>query len=282
MGEQSGTRSHDTDPPPTEHERGANLPRLVDVMRTLLGPDGCPWDKAQTLESLRPYVVEEAFEVVDAIDRGAPAALREELGDLLLQVVFQAELARTKGWFTLGDVVAGIAEKMVRRHPWVFGDEKLTAGENAADASIARWEEQKAKEKAARGRLGGVPVALPALLRALRIGEKAAAVGYDWPDAKGARAKVDEELRELDEAVREDQDARAEEELGDVLFALASYARKRGMDPEAALRGTLDRFTRRFRHAEQAAEAKGTSLSALDAEALDTLWNAAKDADRGA
>ncbi|HJK92729.1 MAG TPA: MazG family protein, partial [Polyangiaceae bacterium LLY-WYZ-15_(1-7)] len=179
-------------------EKGENLPELVDVMRALLGPEGCPWDKEQTLETLRPYVVEEAHEVVDAIDRGEPKLLREELGDLLFQIVFQAELARQKGWFGLGDVVKGIAEKMVRRHPWVFGGEDV----KGAAGALNRWEAQKAKEKKKkkkkRGALGGVPIALPALLRALRVGEKAAAVGYDWPDADGVRAKVDEELAELD------------------------------------------------------------------------------------
>lgn len=251
---------------------GTSLPELVEVMRTLLGPEGCPWDRAQTLESLRPYVVEEAHEVVCAIDGGRPEPLREELGDLLFQIVFQAELARRKGWFGLDDVIRGIAAKMERRHPWVFGDEE--AGE-AGDV-LHRWEAQKAKEKQARGALGGVPVALPALLRALRVGEKAAAHGYDWSDAAGVRAKVDEELAELDEALASGDGAEAERELGDVLFALASLGRKRGLDPEAALRGTLDRFSTRFRHAEQAAEAQGTCLRDLDDAARDALWEDAK------
>lgn len=254
---------------------GTNLPELVAVMRTLLSPDGCPWDKDQTLETLRPYVVEEAHEVVDAIDTGKPDPLREELGDLLFQIVFQSELAARKSWFTLNDVIETIRAKMVRRHPWVFEE---GGSETDPDQSLARWEAMKAKEKKARGVLAGVPRALPALLRAWRVGEKAAAVGYDWPDASGARAKVDEELRELDEAVESDDPARMEEELGDVLFALASFARKKSLDPEAALRGALDRFSTRFRHAELAAEAKGTTLRELDADALDALWEAAKAA----
>ena len=253
---------------------GASLPELVEVMRTLLGPDGCPWDRAQTLESLRPYVVEEAHEVVEAIDEGRPEPLREELGDLLFQIVFQSELAAARGWFGLDDVIRGIAAKMERRHPWVFGEDE------ASDAGEVRhrWEAQKAKEKKARGALGGVPVALPALLRALRVGEKAAAHGYDWPDAEGVRAKVDEELRELDAALATGDDDAAAGELGDVLFALASLGRKRGLDPEAALRGTLDRFSARFRHAEKAAEARGEALRELTDEARDRLWEEAKAA----
>lgn len=254
---------------------GASLAELVDVMRTLLGPAGCPWDKEQTLESLRPYVVEEAHEVVEAIDRGEPEPLREELGDLLFQVVFQAELAARKQWFGIDEVVRGVADKMIRRHPWVFGDEQPSGG--GAEA-LARWEAQKSKEKRSRGALGGVPVSLPALLRAWRVGEKAAAHGYDWPDAAGVRAKVGEELRELDEAVASGSNEQIEAELGDLLFALASFGRKLGVDPETALRRALDRFSKRFRHAELAAESAGTSLRELDDAALDQLWQEAKGA----
>lgn len=260
---------------------GTNLPALVDVMRQLLGPDGCPWDKEQTLESLRPYVVEEAHEVVEAIDQGNPEAHREELGDLLFQIVFQAELARAAGDFVLDDVIEAIRAKMVRRHPWVFGDEK-SAGSGAE--ALGRWEQQKSKEKRERGALGGVPAALPALLRAQRVGEKAAAHGYDWADAAGPRAKVDEELAELDEALaRIDEGpaarAAAEGELGDLLFAISSLARKRGLDAEAALRGSLDRFSSRFRYAELAAQAAGGELKDLDDVGRDALWEEAKAAE---
>lgn len=257
-----------------ESQRGQSLPRLVAIMQRLLGPDGCPWDREQTLETLRPYVIEEAFEVVDAIDRGRPELLREELGDLLLQVVFQAELARGHGWFGPDDVVAAICDKLERRHPWVFGDERAAD----AGAAISGWEAIKAAERADRGALDGVPVALPSLLRAVRVGEKAAAVGYDWPDASGARAKIDEELAELDAAVAGDDADAIESELGDVLFAVASFARKRDLDPEAALRGALDTFTRRFRHAEAAARARGEALRDLGPEALQALWEEAKRA----
>jgi tetrapyrrole methylase family protein/MazG family protein/ATP diphosphatase len=255
-----------------DEQRGQNLPRLVGVMQSLLAPEGCPWDREQTLETLRPYVIEEAFEVVDAIDKGDPTLLREELGDLLLQIVFQAELARAAGWFGPDDVVDAICEKLVRRHPHVFGDEDATD----AAAALGNWERLKKAEKAGRGALDGVPVALPALLRAVRVGEKAAAVGYDWPDADGAQAKVDEELAELDRALDADDMTRAEAELGDVLFALASLSRKRGLDPEAALRGTLERFSQRFSAAETFARTEGKGLDELDPEALDALWVRAK------
>jgi MazG family protein len=251
---------------------GSNLPRLAAIVRTLLAPEGCPWDRAQTLETLRPYVVEEAHEVVEAIDRGDRQALREELGDLLFQVVFQSALAEAEGAFGLSDVVTAITEKMIRRHPWVFGDEPAPDEAKASE----RWEALKAAERRpkAEGALAGVPIDLPALLRALRVGEKAAAVGYDFEDARAARAKVDEELAEMDAA--SEDGAALERELGDVLFALSSYARKRNLDPEAALRGALHRFTRRFRHAELAAEARGAQLAGLSPAQLDALWRDAK------
>ncbi len=239
-------------------------------MRRLLGPNGCPWDREQTLESLRPYVIEEAHEVVDAIDRKDMKDLREELGDLLLQIVFQSELAGEH--FGIDDVVSSICDKMVRRHPHVFGTE------NAEDSGAVkeRWEAIKAKEKKDRGVLDGVPVAMPGLLRALRMGEKAAHVGLDWPDAAGARAKVAEELRELDEAIVQGEREAIEGELGDVLFALVSLGRKLEIDPEAALRRTLERFAARVRYVE-AASRKGEGLSTLSFEALDALWNEAKE-----
>jgi len=241
-------------------------------MQRLLAPDGCPWDREQTLATLRAYVIEEAFEVVDAIDRNDPEHLREELGDLLLQIVFQAELARNAGWFGPDDVVAAICDKLVRRHPHVFGDTKVSN----ADEALASWEKLKKAEKKGRGALDGVPIALPGLLRAVRVGEKAAAVGYDWPDARGAREKITEELSELDRALARGDRSNAEEELGDLLFAIASFARKEAFDPEAALRGSLERFGRRFRYAESAAQKHGKALSEMTLAELDTLWQEAK------
>ena len=257
-------------------QNGKSLTRLVEIMQRLLSPTGCPWDREQTLQTLRPYVIEEAHEVVDAIDGGSPQELREELGDLLLQIVFQSELARAQGWFGPDDVVNAICDKLVRRHPHVFGDAVV----RDSDEVLANWEAIKAEEKRGRGVIEGVPKALPALLRALRVGEKAARVGFDWPDGAGARAKVDEELRELDEALsRSDREA-AERELGDVLFALVSVARKADIDPEAALRGTLDRFGQRVRAVETQVTARGEQLSALSPEALEALWQEAKAAEQ--
>ena len=247
-------------------------------MRTLLGPEGCPWDREQTLESLRQYVIEEAHEVVDAIDHGTPDMLREELGDLLLQVVFQAALTDRNGWFDIDGVVDAICEKLVRRHPWVFGDEQV----DDASGAIHSWEAIKAKEKKDRGALSGVPVALPGLLRAVRIGEKASSVGYDWPDAGGPRAKIAEELNELDEAAESGDMAALEHELGDLLFALATYGRKQGLDPEAAIRASLNRFSSRFRHCELAAQADGKSLRDYDEPELDEMWERAKAVEREA
>ncbi|MFK7990338.1 MAG: nucleoside triphosphate pyrophosphohydrolase [Sandaracinaceae bacterium] len=253
-------------------QTGDRYRELLDVVRRLRAPDGCAWDKKQTMTSLRGYVMEEAFEVVDALDRGSPELLEEELGDLLMQVAMLSVLAEEKGWFGPDDVAEGIRDKLVRRHPHVF-----EAGHEETDPAVieARWEAIKAEEKAGRGALEGVPVALPALTRAVKLGKKAGRVGYDWADAAGVREKVDEELRELDEACdRESQ----EKELGDVLFALASWARHRKIDPEAALRGTLNRFTDRFEHVEAEVRAEGGSLDALDAAELDARWEAAKRA----
>ncbi len=253
---------------------GDNLHELVAIMQRLLGEGGCPWDREQTLETLRPFVIEEAFEVVDAIDQGSPngAALREELGDLLLQIVFQAELARQSGWFGPNDVVTAICEKLVRRHPHVFGSERA---DTSAEV-LSQWEKLKAKEKAGRGALDGVPRALPGLLRGVRMGEKAGRFGYDFADARAVRTKLGEELGELDTAIASSDRARIEEELGDVLFALSSLARKLDVDPEAALRGTLSRFSQRFTFAEREAAKTGRALDELTDLERDALWEQAK------
>jgi tetrapyrrole methylase family protein/MazG family protein/ATP diphosphatase len=213
--------------------------------------------------------------VVDAIDRDSRDDLREELGDLLLQIVFQAELARARGWFGPDDVVAGICDKLVRRHPHVFGDLEVSG----ASEVVANWEQIKAIEKADRGALDGVPVALPALLRAVRVGEKAARVGFDWPDGQGARDKIDEELAELDAALARSDEPAAERELGDVLFAIANLARKRLLDPEAALRGTLARFTERVRSVEAMARDQGRAVRDYGPEELDGLWESVKQSE---
>jgi tetrapyrrole methylase family protein/MazG family protein/ATP diphosphatase len=253
---------------------GAKLSELVEIMQRLLAPDGCPWDREQTLQTLTPYVLEEAHEVVDAIDRGDMQHLREELGDLLLQIVFQSALAEQQGAFGIDDVVGAICEKMVRRHPHVFGSEQAR---DSAEV-LARWEELKAKEKAGRGVLDGVPRAMPALLRAQRVGEKAAHIGLDWPDAQGPRDKLTEEIAELDQAIASGDRAAMESELGDALFALVSLARKHGLDAEAALRGTIDRFSARTGHVEGALRARALDPKSLAPSELDALWREAKEA----
>ena len=232
--------------PPLEEQDGRTFERLVEAMRVLLAPDGCPWDREQTYESLRKYVLEEACEVIDAIEEGDRNALREELGDLLLQVVFQAELARAEGAFGPDDVVEGICTKLVRRHPHVFGEAHVDDSEHV----LRNWERIKKTEKQGRGLLDGVPRSLPGLVRAQRVGEKVHRVGFDWPDAEGSRAKVQEEIGELDHAISQRDQAAVEEEFGDVLFALVNLARHIGVDAETCLRRTTDKFMRRFSHVE--------------------------------
>ncbi len=249
----------------------AALSRLVDVMARLRDPrSGCAWGIAQTFASIAPYTIEEAYEVADAIARGDMADLEGELGDLQLQVVFHARMAEEAGRFTLTDVIAGIADKMVRRHPHVFTDATRTA---ESTATAATWETLKAAERvgrAATGALDGVALALPALMRADKLQKRAARVGFDWPDADGPRAKIDEELGEIAAAV--DGDARAME-FGDLLFALVNWGRHMGIDPETALRAANRKFELRFKHMEAAAGAAFEAMSLDDKEAL---WRAAK------
>ena len=238
---------------PLAEQDGRSFVRIVELMQRLLAPDGCPWDREQTFETLRKYTLEEACEVIDAIDSGDREALSGELGDLLLQVVFQAELGRNEGKFGPDDVVRGICEKLVRRHPHVFGDVEVS---DAAEV-LTNWERIKAqegKQKKGGGILGGVPRSLPALTRAQRVGEKVARVGFDWPDARGSRAKVTEEIGELDEAIERGDKEKIEEELGDALFAIVNLARHVDVDAEGALRRTIDKFTKRFAHVEKRVE----------------------------
>jgi len=254
------------------------LARLVDLMARLRAPGGCPWDREQTYQTLRRYVLEEAYEVVDAIDRGRTAELCEELGDLLLQVVFQADIAAEAGDFTLAEVANGIADKLVRRHPHVFAD----ASVRDADEVMQNWRRIKAEERAAKGAdtsvLAGVPTALPALLRAQEIGSKAAHTGFDWPDLPSVVAKLDEEQRELAAAVdARDRDAAARE-LGDVLLTATSVARHLGISAEDALREATMRFEARLRTVEAAARERGTALVDLGPAELDRLWQQAKRA----
>ena len=256
-------------------QTGAEVTKLVGLMQRLLAEGGCPWDREQTLETLVPYLVEETYEVVDALAEGDADDHREELGDLLLQIVFQSELRFTEGKFGIDDVARGIVTKLVRRHPHVFGD----AVAKDAEAVLANWAKLKAaekKEKGKHGALDGIPKSAPALLRATRAGEKASAVGFDWPDAKGPREKIEEELREFDEAWARGDRTEMQRELGDVLQAVVNLARKLGLDAEQALRDSTDRFARRFRHVELALEAQGRAVSDADAAEQDRLWREAK------
>jgi MazG family protein len=266
--------------PPIEWQDGTTLDRLVGVMRRLLGPGGCPWDREQTYKTLRKYVLEEACEVIDAIDSGDRVALREELGDLLLQVVFQAELARSEGGFAIDDVIEGIVNKLVTRHPHVFG---TSGAASDADEALRNWEKLKAQEKGRGGLLASVPRSMPSLTRAQRIGEKVSRVGFDWPDARGSREKIAEELLELDDAIAAGEPDAIEEEMGDALFALVNLSRHLRVDAEGALRRASDKFTHRFAHVEKRVqESHGGWGSAdrgeahLPLEVLDGYWEEAK------
>src|SRR5690606_21057629 len=263
---------------------------LLEIMRRLRTPKtGCPWDLEQSFETIAPYTLEEAYEVVDAIARGDLADLREELGDLLLQVVYHAQMAEEQSAFDFGDVVEAITAKMIRRHPHVFGDDA------ARSAGVAKgfWERAKAAEKAERARTGAgaaepqqaeslvadVPLPLPALTRAVKLQSKAAAVGFDWPGLAPVMGKLKEELAEFDAAVAASQKASVEEELGDLLVVVANVARHLKIDPEAALRAANDKFVRRFRHIEQALAGRGRRLEESSLEEMDALWDEAKAAE---
>jgi len=247
--------------------------KLLATVARLRAPDGCPWDRKQTTGSMAPHLLEEAFEAVDALRRGALDEMREELGDVLVNVAMISQIASEAGHFDASTVAGEAADKLVRRHPHVFGDQQAASAEIAYE----RWEQQKQAEKARKGdeqgALSGVPPALPALLRAYRVGQKAAKVGFDWPDRDGPRAKVDEELAELDEAIAGGDADRIRDELGDALFSLCNLARHVGINPEMALQDTTDKFRRRFDAVERAFgfELKGRSLDELEA-----AWQRAK------
>jgi MazG family protein len=253
---------------------GRAFERIVGIMARLRSESGCPWDKAQDLLTLRAYLIEEAYEVLDAVEQGSVEAHREELGDLLLQVVFHAELRREEGLFDAADVAHGIADKLVRRHPHVF--EGKTA--DGAAQAFEHWEIAKAKEKAGRSVIDGVPRQAPGLLRAQRIGEKASRVGFDWPkgQVEGPLAKLDEEMSELRAAIGRRDAAQIESELGDVLFTLVNVARFLDVNAEDALSATIARFSERFKWIEAKLKATGRSMKDTPAQELDQLWNEAK------
>jgi len=252
--------------------------RLVAIMDRLRDPGGCPWDREQTLESLAGYLLEEAHEAVDAIGAGDPVRLRDELGDLLIQIVFMARIARELEWFDVDGVCEAVSEKMVRRHPHVFGDLAV----DGASEVVRNWEEIKREERADDPRgstLGGVPPSLPALLKAFRMTEKAAAVGFDWRRPRDVIAKLHEEVAELEVELDRLEGAdvdRVRHEMGDVLFVMANLARHLGVEPETALQGTNARFKRRFQAMEALARAAGTRLGDLGLSEQDELWNTVK------
>lgn len=250
---------------------GASLARLVELVARLRAPDGCPWDREQTPESAAAYLLEEAYEAVEAIESGSPAEAMGELGDLLFQVVFQAQLLAEAGQGSLGEIIDQVHAKMTRRHPHVFGEAR------AKDAGEVRerWSEIKKQERGdkAEGLLDSVPVGAPSLLRAQRLGSRAAKVGFDWDDAAGVEEKIAEEAAELAAARSE---AERMDELGDVLFAWAQWARHQGLGAEAALRAANRRFTARFQAMEAAATAQGRSLEQMSHAEREELWQAAK------
>jgi ATP diphosphatase len=251
------------------------LPRLLEIMARLRDPDtGCPWDIEQDFASIAPYTIEEAYEVADAIEREAWEELEGELGDLLLQTVYHAQMGAEAGRFDFHSVSRRIADKMVDRHPHVFGDESR---EKTAEQQTRDWEAQKAKERGAAGVLDGVAMGLPALLRAVKLQKRAARVGFDWPDATHVLDKIAEETAEL---VAETDRDRQFEEMGDLLFVLANLARHLDIDPEAALRAANAKFTRRFRAIEAALAAEGRRPEHSDLAEMDALWDAAKAAER--
>ena len=256
------------------------MTKLEEIVRRLRDPEtGCPWDLEQDHGTMAPHFVEEVYEVLDAIDDDDGAALREELGDVLFQVVFHAQLASERGRFCLADVEDGIAAKMVARHPHVFGGD--TAAGDAAWV-LERWEARKRRARAEAGGsvLDGVPRQLPALQRAQRLTSKASVVGFDWPDVPSVLAKVDEELAEVREALEHKDAAAVADEVGDLLFAVVNLARKVGVDAEQALRGTNRKFCDRFTHVEAALAARGSSPDEASLDEMDALWNEAKHLER--
>lgn len=264
-----------------------DISRLIEIMAALRDPDtGCPWDLEQDFASIRHYTIEEAYEVADAIERQDFAELREELGDLLLQPVFHAQMAREAGHFDIGDVIYAITEKLIRRHPHVFGD---TSANNASGAQ-ASWEGIKALERAAKAArrqnaapvsaLDDVPQVLPALARAEKLTKKAAKVGFDWPDFAAVMSKVEEEIAEVAEALAQNDTKATHEEIGDLLFAVANLARHAGVDAEAALRDANAKFTRRFHYVEDRCRQDGVAPAEAGLDRLDGYWNEVRTSDK--
>jgi len=249
------------------------------VMRRLRAPGGCPWDREQTLQTLKPCLLEETYELLEAMDGSDMALHVEELGDVLLQVVFQCAIREEEGLFTLDDVAEALTEKLIRRHPHVFGD----VAAHSSGEVLRNWEAIKQKEKGKapdRSAIDGVPSVLPALLKAQRIQSKAARVGFDWEDATGATEKIEEELGELKEAVSAGDPKKVSEEMGDLLFSVVNYCRFVGVDAESALEGTSKKFSRRFREVERRIREQGRTLKACTLAEMDAVWDAVKAEER--
>ena len=275
-------------------DAAAAFARLVDLVRVLRSPGGCPWDREQTLQTLRPFVLEETYEVLEALDRDDRHALREELGDFIFEGVLLAQLCAESGHFTVADSLHAISDKLVRRHPHVFGPSAGTAEDGrpkptTPDEVVERWEDLKSRETSSKGEqrtaLGGVPKVLPALLRTHEIGIRASAVGFDWEQAADVVAKIEEEVAELRAEIRGGAPGnrdRAEEEMGDLLFAIANLSRKLGIEPESALRKANDKFTRRFSAMEARLRATGRPLSGFTLREMEDEWERVKQAEREA
>lgn len=260
-----------------------SMQRLLELMTRLRDPErGCPWDKEQTFATIAPYTIEEAYEVADAIERADMPALKEELGDLLFQVVFHSRMAEEQGSFAFGDVVQGICDKMERRHPHVFGTEQI----GDAEQQTLAWEEHKQRERAAKQTgtssvLDNVPVSLPALTRAAKLGKRAATVGFEWPEVQGALDKAEEELHEVRAAIADGTSPAAiEDELGDLLFCLVNICRHLKVDPEVALHKTNRKFERRFKHVETRVREQGRELTQSTLAEMDGYWDEAKRIER--
>ena len=254
-----------------------NFQKLVDIMTLLRSKDGCPWDKVQTSESIKPYLIEETYEVIEAIDEKDPVKMKEELGDLLLQVVFHAQIAKDRGEFDINDVIDKISDKMVSRHPHVFGDAKFETPEEVTK----QWQDRKREEgKLKDSALEGVPKELPSLLRAHRLQSRAAKVGFDWAKVEDVFGKLDEELEEFKEALEKKDKKEIEDELGDIFFVLVNISRFVGVNAEEALRKTISKFISRFRYIEMTAADEGRQLSDMTLEEMDALWNEAKKGEK--
>ena len=272
-------------PDPSRADAAREFVRLIEIMAALRAPDGCPWDREQTIDTLKKYVLEETYELIEAIDRHDHEALREELGDFLFEAVFVAQLEQEEGHFSIADAVKTVADKLVRRHPHVFARADDEAPLETAGQVRVRWEEVKAQERGGQPKpktlLSGIPPALPALLRAYQIGMRAHSVGFDWDRPTDVIAKIREEVEEVADVVGSnaplDHD-RAEEEMGDLLFSIAHLSRRLGIEPEAALRKANDKFTRRFTEMESQIAGRGRKMAEMTIDELEIEWQASKAA----